>query len=85
MVEGGKYQELGMNIQTLLYIRQITREFPCCPVERTWYFHFCGPHVQFLVTELRSHMQCGQKKKKKDNQQGPVGILFNMRKEYKKE
>ena len=25
MVEGGKYQELGMNIHTLLYIRQITR------------------------------------------------------------
>ena len=44
------------------------REFPGCPVVRTWCFHCCGPgSIPGRGTKIPQATQCGQKKKKKDH------------------
>ena len=51
---------------TKLQILKSTREFPGCPVVRTWCFHcLSGALVQSLVGELRSYKPCSTEKKKK--------------------
>ena len=44
-------------------------DFSSSPMGRTPHFHCCGPGVQSLVRELRSHMPCGTTKLKKKNKQ----------------
>ena len=51
---------------TKLQILKSTREFPDCPVVRTWCFHWLsGALVQSLFGELRSCKPCSTEKKKK--------------------